>query len=395
MVARVGVMVGAVVVGFANPAPSAAAPAAADLAIADPVSTSDDTVTALQGTLPPHLTGPRLVALGDNAEVDLPAGMILYERAEAQRFLRKVGSPSEGVVAIVRAPDAEWSVIVSYTGASYLDDAGASELDARDLLAEYRAGNRIQNERRRALGAPERDRELGPELVIDGWAEPPRYDRAQHRLTWGLAAHTAGGRLANSFTRILGRRGYLSVNLIDSAATIGLSKLQARSIVQATRFKPGARYQDHAPGDPRADGRLRGLVLGSTGAAVAAKLGVITQVMLALKQVTLLLLVGLLVIGGLFRRLFRRRQLAAMVDPTARADRAERIDDATGAAEVADSAAGEGADTEELAAVDLIAFYDQTEAAAASPISAADEVEAGARSAGSPCSVGDLVNALT
>ncbi len=375
MVARVGVMVGAVVVGFANPAPSAAAPAAADLAIADPVITGGDTVTAPQGTLPPHVTGPRLVALGDNAEVDLPAGMILYERAEAQRFLRKVGSPSEGVVAIVRAPDAEWSVIVSYTGAGYVDDAGPSELDARDLLAEYHAGNRVQNERRRALGAPELDHELGPELgpelVIDGWAEPPRYDRAQHRLTWGLAAHTAGGRLANSFTRILGRGGYLSVNLIDSAATIGLSKQQARSIVQATRFKPGARYQDHAPGDPRAGGRLRGLVLGSTGAAVAAKLGVITQVMLALKQVTLLLLVGLLVIGGLARRLFRRRLLAAMVDPTARADRtdrADRIDDATGAPEVADSAAGEGADTEEFAAVDLIAFDDQTEAAAASPI---------------------------
>jgi hypothetical protein len=109
-------------------------------------------------------------------------------------------------------------------------------------------------------------------------------------------------------------------------------------------------------------------VLGGTGAAVAAKLGVITQVMLALKQAILLLLVGLLAIGELARRLFRRGPRAA----TAAAD---QINDATAAAEIADNAASEGADTEELAAVDPIAFDDQAEAAAASPTGTADKLK--------------------
>jgi uncharacterized membrane-anchored protein len=253
---------------------------------------------AAQGS-PPHVTGPRLIALGDNAEIDLPAGMILYDRADAQRFLNEVGEPSDGVLAIVHAPDAGWTVILSYADAGYVSDADAGELDAGALLAEYRAGNHAQNAQRRRFA--------NPELVIDGWAEPPRYERAQHRLVWGLAAHTADGKLVNLFTRILGRHGFLSVSLIDTAETIDLSKLEAQSIVRATRFTPGARYEDHAPGDRGAGSGLRGLVLGSTGIAVASKLGVLTKVMLGLENAILFVLLGALAVGELVRRWFRRR----------------------------------------------------------------------------------------
>jgi len=308
MVVRVAVMVGVVIVGLVKLAPSAVAPATAE-----PAGTGGDTATAVR----PHVVGPRLVALGDSAEIDLPAGMILYERVEAQRFLRGIGEPAEGVVAIVLAPDAEWTAILSYAGAGYIDDADASELDAGALLADYSAGNRAQNERRRVLGAPE--------LAIDGWAEPPRYERAQHRLAWGLAAHTVDGPLANLFTRILGRDGYVSVSLIDTAETIERSKLQARSILDATRFRPGARYQDHAPGDRRAGSGLRGLVRGTAGGAVASQLGILSQTMLALRKASLLLLVGGLGVAELARRL-RRRRLRGKTAVR------ERITDATDAA---------------------------------------------------------------
>jgi uncharacterized membrane-anchored protein len=308
MVVRVAMVVGVVVVGLAKPSPSAARPATAHA-----VGAGGEARPAPREAPRPHVTGPRLVALGDSAEIDLPAGMTLYDRTEAQRFLRGIGEPSDDVIAIVRVPGAEWSVIVSYADAGYIDDADASELDAGDLLAGYRA----QHERRKTSATSA--------VVIDGWAEPPSYDRAQHRLAWGIAAHTAGTRLVNSFTRILGRGGYLSVSLIDAADTIERSTLQARSIVQATRFMPGARYEDHAPGDRRSTSGLRGMVAGSTGAAAASQLDVLTQAMLVLKNATLCLLLGTLAFGGLARRRFRRRPRA----PTASAD---RLDDATDAA---------------------------------------------------------------
>lgn len=244
----------------------------------------------------PSIAGPRLVALGHDAEIDLPAGMILFERADAQRFLRTVGEPSEGVVAIVRKPGADWSVILTYAEAGYVDDADASQLDAGDLLAAYRTSTRADNERRRVLG--------GQEVAIDGWAEPPRYDRAQHRLVWGVAAHRGDGMLVNQFTRILGRNGFVSVNLIDAAATVDhsrRSRQDTRAIVEATRFQPGSRYEDHTPGDRRSSAGLAGLVLGKRG-AMAGRLGVLARIARVWKPgLALLFLLG---ISGVFWRRF-------------------------------------------------------------------------------------------
>lgn len=256
---------------------------------------------------PSYVTGPKLVDLGNHTEIDLPAGMILFERAEAQRLLRKAGEPIEGVVAIVRRPDADWSVIVSYSGTGYVNDSTPSTLDAGELLAAYRAGTEAQNERRRApkLG-PEMVPELVPELAIDGWAEPPHYDRAQHHLVWGVAAHKAGRALVNHFTRILGRDGFLSVNLIDAAETMERSRQDVRSIVEATRFQPGSRYEDHTPGDESSGAGLASLVLSGSESdvATAAMLGLLAQIVLMLKPE---IIVSLLGIGGLLRRLLRRK----------------------------------------------------------------------------------------
>lgn len=254
---------------------------------------------------PPYvtgITGPKLIDLGNHTQIDLPAGMILFERAEAQRLLRKAGEPVDGVVAIVRRPDADWSVILSYSGTGYVNDADPSTLDAGELLAAYRAGNQAQTERRRAPGTPELA--LVPALVIDGWAEPPHYDRTQHHLAWGVAAHKAGGALVNHFTRILGRDGFLSVNLIDAAETMQRSRQDARSIVEATRFQSGSRYEDHTPGDASSGTGLASLVLGESDVATAAKLGLLAQIVLVGKPEIVL---GLLGIGGLLRRWFRRR----------------------------------------------------------------------------------------
>jgi uncharacterized membrane-anchored protein len=265
----------------------------------------------------PYLTGPARVELDDHAELELPAGMILFERAEAQRLLRKAGEPVEGVVAIVQQPAAGWSILLSYNGAGHIDDADASRLDAEEMLAVYRRENRTYNERRRGVGAPE--------IVIDGWIEPPRYERAQHRLVWGVAAHASDGKLVNHFTRIIGRDGFLSVNLISAAATMERAQREARSIVQATRFQPGWRYEDQAPGDRSAGAGLRSLVLGESGVAVAAELGLLAQLALVWKPELIALFLGIagLVLRwprGRLRRWLQRKR------PGARARRVARLD---------------------------------------------------------------------
>lgn len=281
----------------ASPPAESPNPDTADSEAAGPAiepANNADTDDAQQMT--PHIVGPQHVDLGNNTAVDLPQGMVLFERTEAQAMLREGGSSPDGVVAMVLKPDSEWLVVIGYAGVGYIDDSDADELDADELLDSYREGTIEQNKTRKARGIPE--------LVVDSWIEPPRYEQAQHHLVWGLVGHSTDGKFVNLFTRILGRHGYLSVNLIDAPERIEASKKEALAILQATRFDPGSTYADHSASDPSSGIGLRGLVLGGAGLAVASKLGVLAKFLVIFKKLFIVVLVAA---GGLFRWLFRRR----------------------------------------------------------------------------------------
>jgi uncharacterized membrane-anchored protein len=259
--------------------------------------------------LPPHIVGPRHVDLGNGTAIDVPDGMVLLERTEAQAVLRKNGDPTEGVVALVFKPGSSWHVFIDYAPSGYIDDSDAGDLDGDELLDSYRQGTVEQNKTRQALGKPE--------LVIDRWSEPPRYERAQHHLVWGIAAHSADHKVVNFFTRILGRNGYLSVDLIDAPERLEASKKEALAILQATRFNPGSAYADHVSSDKSSGIGLRGLVLGGAGVAVASKLGFFAKFLLLFKK---LFIVAFAAIGGFFRWLFRRKPRSPAADPLATPD---------------------------------------------------------------------------
>lgn len=243
----------------------------------------------------PHVEGPRRIDLGEAIEIDLPAGFALYERAQARELLQKSGSDAAHVLAIVTQLGKDWAVIIEYDDVGYVTDSDADELDSDDLLESYRRGTVEQNAKRRQLGVAE--------LTIDGWSEPPRYDRLRRQLAWGIKGHTTMGQVINLFTNVLGRGGYLSMNLIDDPAALERSKAEAAPILAATRFKPGSRYEDYREGDRSSGIGLRGLVLGGVGVAVAKKTGILVAILLGLKK-------GIVVIGaaiaGLFKWLFSR-----------------------------------------------------------------------------------------
>jgi uncharacterized membrane-anchored protein len=270
--------------------------AAAETTTADPKTPAEADATAEPGL--PHVEGPRLVELGSSLELDLPAGFSLLERAEARAVLEKMGNEAANVLGIVFQPDKDWIVVIEYDDVGYVSDSDADELDADELLESYRRGTEQQNARRAQLGVPA--------LVIDGWSEQPHYERAGRRLAWGLKAHS-DGQVINFFTKILGRRGYLSMNLIDNPAAIEQSKQQVAPLLTAVRFKPGERYEDYREGDHSSGMGLRMLVLGGAGiaAAKAAKTGILVAILLALKK-------GFVVIGvaiaGFFKWLFGRKR---------------------------------------------------------------------------------------
>jgi uncharacterized membrane-anchored protein len=256
---------------------------------------------------PPGLVGPRLVDLGNNSEIDLPAGTRLIERAEAQKLLEKGGDDSRNVVALIGKDDASWLVIIDYDGIGFVSDDDADQLQSNELLESYKEGTLHQNEKRRSLGVDE--------LFVDSWSEIPRYDRSKRQLVWGINAHTSKGeKVINFMTRILGRNGFLSVNLIDTPERIEASKKEALAILTATRFRAGFRHEDHKEGDRDSGVGLTGLILGGGGVALAAKTGLLLKILLVLKKGFLFIVLG---IGAIFGKLFGRKRRGAEAEAVA------------------------------------------------------------------------------
>jgi uncharacterized membrane-anchored protein len=248
----------------------------------------------------PHIVGPKPVSLGHHAQLDLPAGMNLLEQTQAQDLMRKMGNDADGVVAVILPPigsASSWIVVIGASDVGYVDDDDADELDAAEMLEQFKQGTLEQNKKRAAMGIPD--------LLIDGWSERPHYEAATHHLVWGLNAHDTESKVVNYFTRFLGRLGYLSVNLIDDPATIEASKAQALSVLTALHFELGSRYEDHMSSDRDSGIGLKALVLGGAGVVIAKKTGILIAVLLFLKKGIVVIAVA---VGGFFRYLFRRKK---------------------------------------------------------------------------------------
>ena len=244
---NVGRIVGASVLFFSSLAAAQAPPPSAD-------------APAAQETYRWQL-GPKALELGHEVQLQLPAGYVFLGMPDADRFLKKNGSfDNEGVLGVVMSQDEKqsWGVILDYQEAGYVKDD--EKLDSGELLKAIRQGTEEGNKERMAHGFPS--------LSVGDWSEVPHYDRATHRLVWALPATSTNGTTINYNTRVLGRRGYVSLNLLSGADRIAAEKSNAATLLAATAFKNGARYEDFdKKHDKVAEYGLMGLILGGAGIA--------------------------------------------------------------------------------------------------------------------------------
>ncbi len=116
---------------------------------------------------------------------------------------------------------------------------------------------------------------------MGNWEEAPRYDRAAHHLVWALNATSDDGASVNYNTRVLGRHGYVALTLLTSPQSLAANKSEAATLLAATRYRAGSRYEDfdEKKGDKMAEYGLAGLVLGGAGlgAAKLVKVGLLAK----------------------------------------------------------------------------------------------------------------------
>jgi len=251
----------------AAPAQGSGAASSSEPAAA-PAPSSDAPPTPLH-----WLGGPRTIDLGHDITLDLPERHAFLAGPEAAKLLEKNGSfHNEDLAGFVvgKADGAKWFVTIRYNEEGYVKDT--ESIDAAQLLQAIKDGTEEANKERVERGFHA--------FHVQDWSEPPHYDKAMHRLVWGLTVAGEDGTDINFNTRVLGRRGIASLNLVCDPADLAAEKPEVADLLAGTRFNSGARYDDFdAKRDKVAEYGLAGLILGGVGlgAAKLVKIGLIAK----------------------------------------------------------------------------------------------------------------------
>ena len=287
-----------------------------------PKPTSDEappTPDAEQDPKHPRLVpkvGPATIELGHDLTLALPENYVFFDKDQANQLMESMGNmKSDDRIGIVTRENASWLISMTYVEEGYVKDDEAEKLDANEILNAIKEGTEEANKFREERGFAA--------VHVEGWTEPPRYDRAVHHVVWALKANSKNGASLNYNTRILGRRGYASLNLIDDPEHVEASKPEAAKFLAATTFNKGARYEDFDnKKDKVAEYGLAALIAGGAGAAALklVKVGLLAKfggklIALLIAGKKLIVLAGV-AIAAFLRKLFGGKSKAA---PTASA----------------------------------------------------------------------------
>jgi len=248
--------------------------------------------------------------------VELGSGMAAINVPESMRFIGPEGSrrllteawgnPPELAVGVLGmlipaevsplAPEG-WGVIITYDEDGYVKDDDAASIDYGKMLKELQEATLAAN--------PEREKAGYPPMTLVGWAEPPSYDAAAHKLYWAkeLASGDEPEHTLNYNIRILGRRGVLVLNAVARMEELGVIRDRSQEMLAAVEFKEGHRYAEYLPGtDKAATYGITGLIAG----AAAAKAGLFKLLWVGILAFKKLIIVGVVALGSMLKPLFSR-----------------------------------------------------------------------------------------
>lgn len=254
---------------------------------------------------PGSQVGPAQVKLLDQATVDLPDGFVYLHKDATNTLMERLGNRKDertvGGIFPKNVREAKYFMILEWEGVGYVKDDEADKLDAKEILESIREGTEEGNKFRAEKGLP-------PVSVV-GWDEPPRYDKARRHMVWAIRGRSENGETVNFNTRLLGRAGFLAMNLICGPEQLAGLKPTVEDLLKRTQYVSGKRYADFVKGqDKIAEFGLAAMVIG--GAALAGKVvkvGLLAKfgklllgLVLMLKKAIILVLIA---IGALIKRL--------------------------------------------------------------------------------------------
>ena len=252
----------------------------------------------------PWQEGPTTGKLGDVASIVVPEGFQFVDRAGAPKFLELTQNPSNGSeLGVVLSNDGSWFVIFRFSDDGYVKDDDR-KLDTDAILSSIRTGTERSNEIRKKRG--------WGTIEVVGWQQKPFYDSRTNNLTWSIQGKSGDEHSVNHSTRLLGRRGVMSVNLVLGPEDVNTAVPAFNTLLTGVSFNPGHRSAEFRAGDKIAEYGLAGLIVGGTGAALV-KTGL-------LKKAWKLLVLGFIAVAGAVKKF-----LAGLIGKRETADAASNV----------------------------------------------------------------------
>ena len=193
-----------------------------------------------------------------------------------------------------------WVVTIDYSEDGYVKDNDASKINYDDLLKKMQKGIEENNAERQKRGYRA--------ITLIGWAAPPRYDAAAHKLYWAKQLKFEGEHqdTLNYSIRMLGRKGVLELNAIAGIDQFAEIDAQTPQILSMVDFKEGSRYADFDPKvDKVAKYGLATLVAGGALAA-AAKLGLLKGLWIFILAAKKFIVIGVIALVAFVKKFFKR-----------------------------------------------------------------------------------------
>lgn len=202
--------------------------------------------------------------------------------------------------------NADWAVVVErFEEEGFVKDEDADKLDADKLLKQIQESQQEANEERQKQGYPL--------LEIIGWAMKPHYDKEAKKLTWAIDLRVAGAteHSVNYYVRILGRRGYLVLNMLGGMEALSDIEKNTPDVLAMVNFNEGHRYADYNPKtDKVAAYGIAGLIAAGVGIKLA-KLGLFAlffkKIGLVLAAGWKLIAAGCVAVSAFFKKLFGKK----------------------------------------------------------------------------------------
>jgi uncharacterized membrane-anchored protein len=187
--------------------------------------------------------GPVNTKVGGQANLAVPEGYLFTGPDGARTFMQLTENiPSGRELGVLASAKDKWFAIFEFSDVGYIKDDEKKSLDADAVLESIRKGTEAANEERRQRG--------WGAMTIVGWVQRPHYDDATHNLEWAFEGKDEKSvSVTNYSTRYLGRRGYMSVELVVSSENLQASLPDFRRALAAFSYTPDNDYRSFVKGD--------------------------------------------------------------------------------------------------------------------------------------------------